>query len=76
MRPVMLATKLLEVLTQKRAHLDDSIRHTLDLTEPLLVQLGISHDGGCDTGAVDGWVRVEGTDEDLDLRFYALLFLG
>lgn len=74
--PVVLATQVLEVLLQESAHLDDPVGHTLDLTEPLLVQLGVVHDGGGDASTVNGRVRVEGTDEDLDLGLHALLLLG
>ena len=72
----MLAAKLLEVLAQKGAHLNDAVSHALDLTEPLLVQSGIVHDSGSDTSSVDGRVGVEGTDENLDLRLNTLLLLG
>lgn len=74
--PIVLAAELLEVRAQQGAHLDDAVGHTLDLAEPLLVQSGIVHDGGGDTGTVDGRVGVEGTDENLDLRLDALLLLG
>lgn len=74
--PVVLAAELLEVGAERRAHLDDAVSHALDLTEPLLVESGVVHDGGGDTGTVDGRVGVEGTDENLDLRLNALLLLG
>lgn len=75
-RPVVLAAELLEVGAEERAHLDDAVSHALDLTEPLLVESRVVHDGGGDTGTVDGRVRVEGTNEDLDLGLDALLLLG
>jgi hypothetical protein len=74
--PVVLAAELLEVGAESRAHLNDAVSHALDLTEPLLVQSGVVHDGGGDASTVDGRVGVEGTDEDLDLRLNALLLLG
>ena len=74
--PVVLAAKLLKVLAEQLAHLDDAVSHTLDLTEPLLVQRSVVHDGGGDASTVDRGVRVEGTDENLDLRLDALLLLG
>lgn len=74
--PVVLAAELLEVGAEGRAHLNDAVSHALDLTEPLLVQSGVVHDGGSDASTVDGRVGVEGTDEDLDLRLNALLLLG
>ena len=76
MGPVVLAAELLQVLAEESAHLDDAVGHALDLTEPLLVQGGVVHDGGGDAGTVDGRVGVEGTDENLDLRLDALLLLG
>ena len=76
MRPVVLAAESLEVLLQESTHLDDAVGHALDLTEPLLVQGGVVHDSGGDTGTVNGRVGVEGTDENLDLRLDALLLLG
>lgn len=72
----MLAAELLEVGAEERAHLDDAASHALDLREPLLVKSRVVHDGGGDAGTVDGRVRVEGTDEDLDLGIDTLLLLG
>lgn len=74
--PVVLAAQLLQVLLQKGTHLNDTVGHALDLTQPLLVELGVVHDGRGDAGTVDGRVGVEGTDEDLDLRIHTLLLLG
>jgi hypothetical protein len=76
MRPVMLTTQSLKVLLEKTAHLNDTVSHTLDFAQPLLLEFGIVQDGGCDTGAVDRRVGVEGANEDFDLRVDALLFLG
>lgn len=73
--PVVLTAELLEVLAQESAHLDDTVSHALDLAEPLLVQRGIVHDCRGDAGTVDGWVGVERTDQDLDLRLDTLLLL-
>lgn len=75
-RPVVLAAELLQVLLKKGTHLNDTVSHALDLTQPLLVQLGVVHDGRGNTGTVDRGVRVERTDEDLDLRLHALLLFG
>ena len=74
--PVVLATQLFKVLLQQGAHGDDSVGHALDFTKPLLVQSGVVENGRCDTGAVDGRVGVERTNEDLDLRVDALLLVG
>lgn len=74
--PVVLAAQLLQVLLEKSAHLDDTVSHALNFTQPLLVELGVVHDGRRDAGAVDGRVRVERADEDLELRVHALLLFG
>ena len=68
MGPIVLAAQLFEVLAEKSTHLNNTIGHTLDLTEPLLLQLGVVEDGRGDTSAVDWRVGVERTDENLDLR--------
>jgi len=73
--PVVLAAKLLEILLQERTHADDPLRHTLDLSQPLLVQRRIVQDLGSDAGTVDWRIRVQWPDEDLELRVYPLLFL-
>jgi len=72
----VLAAELLQVLAEQRTHLNDTVSHALDLAEPLLVQFGVVHDGGGNAGTVDGRVRVEGADQDLDLGLDALLLLG
>lgn len=74
--PVLLASELLQVLLQKSSHLDDTVSHALDFTEPLLVELGVVHDGRGNAGAVDWGVRVKRADEDFDLRIDALLLFG
>lgn len=72
----MLAAQVFQVLLEQSTHLDDAVSHVLDLTEPLLVQGRVVHDGGGDAGTVDGRVGVQRTGEDLDLRVDALLLLG
>jgi hypothetical protein len=72
----MLAAQSLEVLLEKTAHLNDTVSHTLDFAQPLLLELGVVQDGGCDTCAVDRRVGIKRADEDFDLRIDALLFLG
>lgn len=74
--PVVLAAELLQVLAKQRAHLNDAVSHALNLAKPLLVQLGVVHNGRGNAGAVDGGVRVEGADQDLDLGFNTLLLFG
>jgi hypothetical protein len=67
MAPVMLGTQVLKLLLQQCTHSDDTISHTLDFSQPLLVQGRVVEDLGCDTGAVDGRVGIERSDENLDL---------
>jgi hypothetical protein len=74
--PVVLAAKLLEVVLEQGAHLDDAVGHALDFAEPLLVERGVVQDGAGDAGAVDGRVGVERADEDLDLGVDTLGFFG
>lgn len=74
--PVVLATELLEVLLEESTHGDNAVSHTLDLTQPLLVELGVVQDGGSNTGTVDRRVGVKRADEDLDLRVDTLLLFG
>lgn len=75
MAPVVLASKLLKVLLQERAHLNDAVSHTLDLSEPLLVKSRVVQDGGRNASTMDGRVGVKRADKDLDLRVDALLLL-
>ncbi len=45
-------TQSLKVLLEKTAHLNDTVSHTLDFLQPLLLDVGIvQRSGGCDTGA-------------------------
>jgi hypothetical protein len=73
--PVVLAAQVLKVLLQESAHLNDAVSHALDLTQPLLVQLGVVHDRGSDTGTVNRRARVQRAHKDLDLGLDALLLL-
>lgn len=74
--PVVLAAELLKVVLEEGTHGDDTVSHTLDLAEPLLVQCRVVEDSGGNTGAVDGWVGVKRADKDLDLGVDALLLIG
>ena len=74
--PVMLASELFKVLLEKSTHGDDAVSHTLDLTEPLLVQRGIIKNLRSNAGAMNRGVGVQRTDKDLDLRVDTLLLLG
>jgi hypothetical protein len=73
--PVVLATKLLEVLLEKGTHGDDTVSHALDLAQPLLVEFGVVQNGRGDTGTVDRRVGVERANQNLDLRVDTLLLL-
>jgi hypothetical protein len=74
--PVVLAAKLLEVVLEQGAHLNDAVGHALDLTQPLLVEGGVVQNGAGDAGAVNGRVGVERADKDLDLGVNTLGFFG
>jgi hypothetical protein len=75
-RPVVLATQLLQIVLEEGAHRDDTVGHLLHLTEPLRVQLGIVQDLGCNPSSIDGRVGVKRADKNLDLRVDTLGFLG
>lgn len=75
-RPVVLATQVFQILLEKGSHLNDSVCHALKLTQPLLSQGRVVHDGRRNASTVNRGVRPERTDEDLDLRFHALFLLG
>lgn len=76
MRPVVLRAELLQVVLEQGTHLDDAVGHALDLSQPLLIELWVVQDLSRDASTVDGGVRVEGADQDLDLRVHTLLLLG
>lgn len=75
-RPVVLAAKVLQVLLEKSTHLNNTVSHALDFPQPLLIQGGVVHDGRGNASTVNRGVRVEGTDENLNLGVHALLLLG
>lgn len=60
MLPVVLRTKLLEVLLKKLTHLDDALSHTINLLKPLRVELRVVQDLGSNAGTVDGGIGVQG----------------
>ena len=64
--------QLLEVLAQRRAHLDDAAGHGAQVTLPLGEQLWVVEDCGSDTGAVRGRVGDLGALQDGELRGDAL----
>lgn len=76
MAPIMFAAQRLEVLLEECAHFDNAISHTLHFSKPLLVELRIIEDRRGNAGAMDGWIGVQGTDEDLDLGINALLLFS
>lgn len=76
MTPIMLATQLLKVLFEQGSHLDDPIRHSLDLAEPLFVEGRIIEDLRCNSSAVNGRIRIQRSHQYLDLRVNPLLLFG
>ena len=76
MAPVTLAAELLQVLLEESTHGDDAISHTLNLTQPLLVQSRIVENLRSDAGTMNGRVGIKRSYENLDLRVDALLLLS
>ena len=72
----MLAAKLLEVLLEESTHGNDAVGHALDLTKPLLVELGVIQDLRGNAGTVNRRVGVQWADENLDLRVDTLLLFS
>jgi hypothetical protein len=69
--PVLGRAQLLQVVLQRGAHRNDAVGHLLDVAQPLLLERGIAQNLRHQTSTVHGRVRVQGTDEDLDLRHCA-----
>ncbi len=76
MAPVVLTAKILEVLLEQSPHLDDPVRHALDLTEPLFVETWVIEYLRSDPGTVNRRVRVQRPHQYLDLRVHPLLLFG
>ena len=76
MVPLVLTAKLFEVFPESCAHGYDAVCHTFHLLFPFSKQLGIVQNLRRNPGAMNGRVRVEWSDEYLDLRIYPLLLLG
>ena len=76
MAPIMFAANLFQILLQQRTHGDDSVSHSFHLTQPLLIELRVVKNLGSNTSAMNWWIRVQRSDEDLDLRIDALLLFG
>lgn len=74
--PVVLAAKLLQIFLEESTHGDDTVSHTLDFAEPLLLQLGVVEDLRRDAGTVNRWVGVKRADKNLDLGVDTLLLFG
>ena len=75
-RPVVLGAKLLEVVTESRAHGNNAISHLLNLALPLLVKSRVVEDLGSDASTVNRGVGVHGADDDLELRLETASLLG
>lgn len=75
MAPVVLRSQCLKLLLQQGAHGDDAVSHTLDLTQPLLVETWVVEHLRGNTSTVNGRVGVKRADKNLDLRVNALLLL-
>jgi hypothetical protein len=75
--PVDLGTKVVfKVVSQLMSHVNDTISHGLDFTEPFLLQFGSVQNSADETGTVDGRVGVHGANQNLDLRVDTSLFLS
>lgn len=58
----------LEHIAQLSSHGDDSLGHLAHVLQPLSSQSGIVQYFRGNASTVNGWVRVEGANDDLDLR--------
>lgn len=76
--PVACGAQLLQVGLEVGAHIDDAIGHALDILKPLATQIGAVQNLGSNASTMNRGIRVEGTNENLDLRETAcgLLFVG
>jgi hypothetical protein len=74
MVPVVLAAEVFKVFFEQGPHFNDSIRHTLDFPEPLMLPALVAEDLRCNACTVDRWVRVKRPDKNLKLRIDPFLF--
>lgn len=65
--PVPAGTFLLKIVTELRADRDDTVSHSLQFTEPLLLQTGVAQNRGSDTSPMNWWVGVQWSDQNLYL---------
>lgn len=63
--PVSLGAETLEILPQSGSDGDDSISHQFYVAKPLSLQIGSAQDGANDASAMNRWVRVHWSDENL-----------
>lgn len=56
----------LDASLELSSHGDDSVGHSLDIAAELGVQGGVVEDLGGNSSTVGGWVRVHGSDQDLN----------
>ena len=67
MAPVVLASQSFKVLFQEGSHADDTVRHTLDFAQPLLVEIWIVQYLCSNPSAMHRRIRIKWSDKDFDL---------
>lgn len=67
MLPVLSRSFLLKIIHKLLAHINNTVRHRLDVPVPLLLELRISKNSFYDSCAVEGWVGVHWPSEDFEL---------
>jgi len=70
--PVSLGAEIMESLDESGSHRDDPFSHRQDLFFPKSSELGVREDGGHDSGAMDGRIRVHRSDKNLELALDGL----
>lgn len=74
--PIARRLSLNKAVVKLVPHLNDTVRHALDLSQPLGVERLVAEDGAGDPGAVNRRVRVERSNNDLELRIDSGLLLN
>ena len=57
------------------SHADDAVSHAFNFSLPLSVKLLVTEYSVGDSGTVQRWIRVQGSDNNLQLTVNASLFL-